>query len=151
MDLDILIEKLNVMIVSAGLGFEKLNVRVLTAEEQALLKKYRPDKSLIIYGTLAPNRSNHSEVQHIKGKWQKGVVKGRLLTVGEGYLAFQHTAKDEEQIFGAFVLSSDEWMHHWPNLDAFEGEDYQRILAKFELHNGQVVIGNIYAVNPKRF
>src|SRR5690349_9810668 len=110
MDLDLLIEKLNVMIVSAGPGFEKLDVQVLTAEEQALLKKYRPNKSLIIYGTLAPNRSNHSEVQHIRGVWQKGVVKGKLLTVGEGYLAFQHTGKDEGQNIEAFVLSSEEWM-----------------------------------------
>lgn len=147
MDLDFLIEKLNVKIVSAGYGFEKLNIQDLTPAERALLKTYRPGQSLIIYGTLAPGRSNHSEVQHIKGEWKKGIVKGKLLAVGEGYLAFQHTQTGEEQDIEAFVLFSEEWMDNWPRLDEFEGEDYRRILAKYELNSGEIGIGNIYAVN----
>lgn len=151
MDLDFLIEKLNAKIVAAGHGFEKLNIQDLDPAEQALVKKYRPDTSLIIYGTLAPGRSNHSEVENIKGEWKKGMVKGKLLTVGDGYVAFQHAQTGEEENIEAFVLFSEEWMDNWCCLDEFEGEDYLRILAKYELNNGEIGIGNIYASRKELF
>lgn len=34
-------------------------------------------------------------------------------------------------------------------LDEFEGSGYKRILAKFELNNGEVGVGNIYALNDE--
>ncbi len=34
-------------------------------------------------------------------------------------------------------------------MDDFEGEEYRRLLAKYELQNGQIGIGNIYAIHEK--
>lgn len=148
MGLDTLIEKLNDKILSTGSGFEKLDIQGMTPAEQSLLKTYRPDTSLIIYGTLAPNRSNHAEVQNIKGEWKKGIVKGKLLNVSDGYVAFKHTQTGEQESIEAFVLFSEELNDNWSRLDEFEGDDYRRILAKYELNNGEIGIGNIYAINP---
>jgi len=152
MELDVLIEKLNRKILSTDSGFEKLDIKDLTPAEHSLLEKYKPGISLIIYGSLAPGRSNHSEVEHIKGEWRKGIVKGKLLKLGwgaaEGYLAFQHTQTDEQKNIEAFVLFSEEFINNWPRLDEFEGDDYRRILARYELDNGATGIGNIYAINP---
>jgi hypothetical protein len=51
----------------------------------------------------------------------------------------------------AYILFSDELVDNWANLDAFEGAEYQRILAPFELENGKVGVGNIYAINEKSY
>jgi hypothetical protein len=36
-------------------------------------------------------------------------------------------------------------------LDDFEGDGYRRILAKYELDNGETGVGYIYAINEKEF
>ena len=50
----------------------------LTAVEKPLIDAYPPEKILIVYGTLAPNAPNHSVIEHIKGTWHKGIVRGKL-------------------------------------------------------------------------
>jgi gamma-glutamylcyclotransferase (GGCT)/AIG2-like uncharacterized protein YtfP len=151
MEIDELITDLNKIITSQGKGVDKIDKEDLTVAEEQFLNEYEPQKSIIIYGTLAPNRPNHSKIEHINGKWIKGVVKGKLVKEGWGaelgYYGFKHSSINEQESIEAFILFSDELVNNWTYLDEFEGDGYRRILAKFELENGEVGVGNIYAIN----
>lgn len=155
MEIDKIIQDLNKKIVSYGLSVEKLADEDLTAVEKQFLNQYKPQLTLIIYGTLAPNRPNHSKIEHINGKWMKGIVKGKLVKEGwgaeMGYFGFKHCQLDEQEDIEAFILFSDELIANFAYLDDFEGNEYRRILTKFELDNGEVGIGNIYAINDTNF
>ena len=154
MEIDTLIKDINIIITSQDKGVDKIDKVDLTVAEEQFLKEYKPQKSIIIYGTLAPNRPNHSKIEHINGKWIKGVVKGKLVKEGWGaelgYYAFKHSSIDEQENIEAFILFSDELVNNWAYLDEFEGDGYRRILAKFELENGEVGVGNIYAINDTK-
>jgi gamma-glutamylcyclotransferase (GGCT)/AIG2-like uncharacterized protein YtfP len=127
----------------------------LTEAEKAVIQRYCPEKALIVYGTLAPGKPNHFVVEHIKGDWQKGIVKGRLFSEGwgadMGYPGFKHSSKELQETISAHILFSDELVKNWPMLDDFEGVGYKRVLAKFELENGIVGVGNIYSINEASF
>jgi len=151
MEIDTIIKDLNKKITSEGVSIEKLGHEVFSEVEAAFLNQYKPQQSIIIYGTLAPNRPNHSKIEHINGKWTKGVIKGKLVKEGwgaeMGYFGFKHSSLDEQENIEAYVLFSDELAENWSYLDEFEGDGYKRILAKYELDNGEVGVGNIYAIN----
>lgn len=154
MEFDTLIQHLNQKITVQDVGIEKLDNQDLTPAERDFIAQYNPDKFLIIYGTLAPNKPNHSKIEHIKGKWLKGIVKGRLVNAGWGaelgYFGFKHAPIEEQVHIEAYILFSDELVDNWDHLDAFEGAEYQRVLALFELENREIGVGNIYALNDKR-
>ncbi|QMU31579.1 gamma-glutamylcyclotransferase [Adhaeribacter radiodurans] len=126
----------------------------LSEVEKAFIQIYKPENYLIVYGTLAPGASNHSVVKHIQGKWEEGVVRGKLEKLGwgaeMGFYGFKHTTREEQEIIKAYVLCSDELVNNWYNLDAFEGNEYRRILARYELDNGETGVGYIYAVNEEK-
>ncbi len=151
--LDRTIESLNKRKKVSRMLWDNLEDSGLTEGEKNFLKTYKPEKSLIVYGTLAPNRSNHSVVEHIKGKWQKGIVRGRLVKQGWGadlgYYGFKHTSVKEQNEIEAFVLLSDELEANWQRLDDFEGAEYRRLLAQYELDSGEIGVGYIYAVNEE--
>ena len=151
MELDAVINGLNQKITAQNTGAEKLDRNALTEAEKAFLEQYPPEKALIIYGTLAPTQPNHSKIEHIKGEWRKGSIKGTLVNEGWGaalgYFGFKHTAPEEQVTVPAYILISDELADYWPYLDDFEGEGYRRLLANYELENGEVGVGNIYAIN----
>ena len=42
------------------------------------------DSRLATYGTLAPGRVNHHELAGLKGVWQQGTVRGKLVAAGWG-------------------------------------------------------------------
>jgi gamma-glutamylcyclotransferase (GGCT)/AIG2-like uncharacterized protein YtfP len=141
METDKIIDNLNKIIGSED----------LTDIEKAFLETYQPEKVLIIYGSLAPNAPNHHVVEHIKGEWKQGIVRGKLEQYGWGadlgYYAFKHVPKEEQINIKAFILLSDKLKENWLYLDDFEGDGYKRILAKYELENGQIGVGFIYAMN----
>lgn len=151
MEIDTLIESLNKKSNIAYVTSANVDTTDFSIVEKAFIKTHRPESALIVYGTLAPGRSNHSQVAHIKGVWEQGIVRGKLLPLGWGanigYNGFQHTLKGEQEAIPAFVLLSDELVKNWPALDAFEGTEYRRLLAKYELNNGVVGVGFIYAIN----
>ncbi|RTL56091.1 MAG: gamma-glutamylcyclotransferase [Sphingobacteriales bacterium] len=151
MDLDKIIKELNKKITSNGVSVDKLDSKDLTEAEKDFIEKFKPGQSIILYGTLAPGKPNHSKIEHIKGEWLKGIVKGKLVKEGWGaelgYYGFKHSNVDEQVNIEAYILFSNELVDHWSYLDEFEGDGYQRILAKFELENGEVGVGNIYAIN----
>ncbi len=124
-----------------------------TAAEKPLWNSYPPEKILIVYGTLAPNAPNHSVIEHIKGTWHKGIVRGKLEKKGwgaeAGYWGFRHVPTHEQEEIKAFILFSDELAANWAYIDDFEGHEYKRILAPFELDNNHKSIGFIYTINAE--
>ena len=151
MEIDKIIKGLNRKRNTPGIGSGSFQDMDLTEGEKTFIKTYSPEKSFIVYGTLAPNAPNHSVIEHIKGNWQRGIVRGSLEKKGWGadlgYYGFRHTGIEKQEEIKVFVLSSDELVANWQLLDDFEGTGYRRILAKYELENGQTGVGNIYAIN----
>lgn len=151
MNIDKIIEGLNKKKNITNIGSANFQDTDLTEVEKAFIKTYNPEKSFIVYGTLAPNAPNHSVVEHINGNWQQGTIRGGLEKKGWGadlgYHGFTPTNNKEQKEIKVFVLSSDDLVANWQMLDEFEGKGYKRILAKYELANGHIGVGNIYAIN----
>ena len=151
MDIDKIIEGLNRRRTILAIGAGNFKETDLTEVEKTFINTYTPERSFIVYGTLAPDAPNHSVVEHIKGNWQCGVVKGTLENKGwgadMGYYGFRQTDIEDQKQIKVLVLVSDELVANWKMLDDFEGSGYKRILAKYELANGQIGVGNIYAIN----
>ncbi len=150
MEMNKIIDELNKKNVAQKFGIDDTN---LNPVEQDFLKTYQPEKNLIVYGTLAPNCPNHSIIEHIKGIWRKGHVRGKLDNGGWGaelgFLGFKPSFQEPKDTIIVHVLCSDDLASNWTFLDEFEGNEYKRILAKFELENGEIGIGNIYALNEE--
>lgn len=155
MELDPIIESLNKKENISSITSNNLEDIGLTEAEKALIKTYQPEKILIVYGTLAPGRSNHKVIAHIKGQWKNSIIKGELVKEGwaaeHGYNAFRHTSKENEKEIASLVFFSEELKANWQMLDEFEGEGYRRILAKYELEDGKVGVGYIYAINEREW
>jgi gamma-glutamylcyclotransferase (GGCT)/AIG2-like uncharacterized protein YtfP len=131
---------------------DTLHTFELTEDEKDFIKTHKPEKALIIYGSLAPGKPNHSKMESIQGEWKAGVVKGgKLESKGwgakMGFNGFVPASSDEQSDIPAQVIFSDQLVAHWAFLDEFEGEGYRRILARYELENGESGVGYIYAVN----
>ena len=103
---------------------------------------------LAIYGTLAPGRSNHLQVAMLRGTWREGTVRGQLLPAGwgatQGYPAL--ILDDKAEPVRTHLLESPDLPEHWARLDAFEGDDYRRVVTAVEI-GGEPVLANIYVLN----
>ena len=134
-----------------GISIDKLDDNDLTEVQTGFIEAFNPEKVFIVYGTLAPNKPNHAKIEHIDGKWCNGIIKGKLENKGWGaklgYYGFKHCPVNEQQNIKVHILFSDHLTDNWTRLDEFEGDGYQRILCKFELENGEVGVGSIYAIN----
>lgn len=103
---------------------------------------------LATYGTLAPGRSNHHQLENLNGTWTRGTVKGHLKQSGwgaaQGYpgLVLDPAGEDVE----VFLFESDDLPAHWQRLDAFEGDGYQRVVVQVKTGD-QMVEAYIYAVS----
>ncbi len=104
--------------------------------------------SLFIYGTLAPGRPNEHILKNVKGKWEKAFVKGKLLHQGWGAeMGFPGIVlNDTEEEIEGYIFTSNELFDKWNELDAFEGEEYARIITQARLSNNQVVESYIYSL-----
>lgn len=116
--------------------------------EGAMEALFSASHHLIVYGSLAPGGLNHALVADLEGEWKKGWVTGELLDRGwsaaMGYPALRWCPKGRN--IEAFLLISPELPGHWSRLDDFEGLEYDRILAPFWTDDGQVWVGNVYAM-----
>jgi gamma-glutamylcyclotransferase (GGCT)/AIG2-like uncharacterized protein YtfP len=87
------------------------------------------DIRLSVYGTLAPGKPNHHQLDGMAGDWADGIVRGRL--INEGWAAAGgYPALVLDPIAGNVevqVFTSPDLPAHWARLDAFEGEDYRRV------------------------
>jgi hypothetical protein len=75
-------------------------------------------------------------------------VTGELLERGwsaaMSYPALRWCPEGEE--IGAHLLVSRDLPEFWSRLDDFEGLEYERIWAPFWGEDGEVVVGNVYAM-----
>jgi gamma-glutamylcyclotransferase (GGCT)/AIG2-like uncharacterized protein YtfP len=98
--------------------------------ERQLDTLFRTSHTLAVYGTLAPGQPNHHVVAPLGGEWTDGLVEGDLFPVGWGailgYPAFRPRAGGAA--VAVKVLTSPLLATAWPDLDRFEGPEYQRIL-----------------------
>jgi gamma-glutamylcyclotransferase (GGCT)/AIG2-like uncharacterized protein YtfP len=120
--------------------------------ESQLESLFRTGERLAVYGSLAPGRQNHHIVQPLGGEWTQGVVEGDLFTYGwgaaVGYRALR--PRPGAPSVRVHVLTSRALPAAWPELDAFEGADYRRVLVA--VWSGEdpatrrlVTVANIYA------
>ncbi|MFM8738767.1 MAG: gamma-glutamylcyclotransferase family protein [Cytophagales bacterium] len=146
-----IIERLNKILEIAHVRSDNLDNWGLNEDEKAFVKMSRPENSFVVYGTLAPGRSNHRVVEGIAGKWMTATIRGSLENKGWGaqlgYFGFKHASMEDARDINSFVLISDELVSHWKRLDDFEGMGYKRILVEYELTTGEKGVGFIYAIN----
>jgi gamma-glutamylcyclotransferase (GGCT)/AIG2-like uncharacterized protein YtfP len=106
-----------------------------------------PDHRLVVYGSLAPGKSNHGQLAGLAGTWTPGRMRGHFQDrgwgAGQGFPGLvPDPAGPEVEVL---VFTSADLPAHWARLDAFEGADYGRVLVEVEIE-GATVRGNIYAV-----
>ncbi|MEM7355703.1 MAG: gamma-glutamylcyclotransferase family protein [Acidobacteriota bacterium] len=103
---------------------------------------------LFVYGTLAPGRSNHGVVSDIPGSWEAATLQGTLYEEGwgaaMGYPGIVPHA-DGDDVEG-LVFSSADLALHWPRLDAFEGEGYERVAVTVRVNGTEEVEAFVYAL-----
>jgi len=108
-----------------------------------------PSELLVVYGSLAPGRSNHHVIADVRGTWRDVFVRGHLHSSGwgvkSGYLGLIPNPDGER--LPARLFSSPELPEHWRRLDEFEGPDYRRVLIDVEDEDGVFAIANVYAVS----
>jgi gamma-glutamylcyclotransferase (GGCT)/AIG2-like uncharacterized protein YtfP len=116
--------------------------------EGALDSLFFVSQHLIAYGTLAPGGPNHGLLADLRGEWRKGWVTGELLEKGWS-AAMSYPALrwcPEGANIPAHIFVSPDLPAYWRRLDDFEGLEYSRILAPFWTPDGQVLVGNVYAM-----
>ena len=108
-----------------------------------------PRHRLAVYGSLAPGEANAGQLEALEGAWiEGGVVRGRLHPSGwgaaHGFPGLEWDPRGEPVTVRVFV--SPELPAHWEHLDAFEGEDYRRIVVPVEDLPGGPLRCNIYVI-----
>src|ERR1700761_7571441 len=81
------------------------------------------ERRLASYGTLAPGRPNHHQLEGLTGRWPAGPGRGRLVDSGWGAeLGFPALVLEPDgDAVGVDVFESDDLPAHWERLDQFEG------------------------------
>ena len=101
---------------------------------------------LLVYGTLAPGKSNHFMMKNIPGVWKTAYFKGIVLKKDWGkWNGYPGIILDSEadEIKG-HVFSSKDLKKHWDRLDQFEGRDYSRVITSAKLEDGSEIDAFIY-------
>lgn len=103
---------------------------------------------LFVYGSLAPGRQNAHVLAGIAGDWRPASVRGVLLAEGWGAaMGYPGIVLEPrgERVRG-LVFSASTLAAHWPRLDAFEGDGYERVRVDAELEDGTIVRAHVYAL-----
>ena len=82
----------------------------------------------------------------IGGSWETATVTGKLRQEGWGAeMGYPGIDLDEHggEVEG-FLCTSENLASHWDALDAFEGEAYERVLAKIKRNDGTTIDAYIY-------
>ena len=112
-----------------------------------------PMTRLATYGTLAPGRSNHHQLDGLTGTWSDGHVHGTLVDAGWGaHLGYPALILDPgAPAVDVQIFESPDLPAHWSRLDAFEGDGYQRVETTVHTPTGEVTAA-LYALNstPER-
>ncbi|GAA1918672.1 gamma-glutamylcyclotransferase [Microbacterium aoyamense] len=103
---------------------------------------------LAVYGSLAPGRKNAHELEMIDGKWSTGTVRGHLVdrgwAAGSGFPGL--IIDPAGPVVAVLVLTSVDLADHWPRLDEFEGDEYERVLIAVETEEGTSIEAHVYAL-----
>ena len=94
---------------------------------------------LATYGTLAPGRPNHHQLDGLEGRWLEGKVYGRLVAAGWG----------AGLGYPALVLESADLPAHWTRLAEFEGAGYERVVTTASTTDGDLAT-SIYVLREQR-
>jgi hypothetical protein len=100
----------------------------------------KPSHRLAVYGSLAPDGANASQLAGLDGKWNEGKVKG-VTEQKDGFLEFRWLLR--ARAVPVNVFRSRDLPSHFARLDRFEGRRYERILVPVECA-GKVCVCNIY-------
>jgi gamma-glutamylcyclotransferase (GGCT)/AIG2-like uncharacterized protein YtfP len=95
---------------------------------------------LATYGTLAPGRPNHHQLEGLDGCWFEGHVSGTLVDAGWGAsLGYPALILDPDSSpIDVQVFESVQLPAHWSRLDEFEGPGYQRVTTTVRTPAGDV-------------
>jgi gamma-glutamylcyclotransferase (GGCT)/AIG2-like uncharacterized protein YtfP len=95
---------------------------------------------LVAYGTLAPGRPNHHQLDGLDGRWLTGQIYGRLLDAGWGAgLGYPALILDPDgPAISVHVFDSRDLPDHWSRLDDFEGPGYERVVATVSTPEGDL-------------
>lgn len=92
---------------------------------------FETNKTLAVYGTLAPGRQNYHIVEPLGGEWTDGFIEGDLQQTGWGatlgYPAFRPRVGGPT--LKIRILKSSLLPEGWKDVDEFEGPEYMRILV----------------------
>ncbi len=103
---------------------------------------------LFVYGTLQPGGPNEHVLSAIGGEWTPAFIKGQLIEAGWGAgMGYPGLVIDDggDEIKG-YVFASPNLSDHWPDLDEFEGQEYERIATPVTLSNQESVEAYIYVL-----
>ena len=103
---------------------------------------------LFVYGTLAPGRPNAHVLEAIGGTWTGASLRGHLHQDGWGAeLGYPGLMLDETapSVHG-HLFSSASLPRHWDDLDAFEGDQYERVRAPVTTSTGDTVEAFVYVL-----
>jgi gamma-glutamylcyclotransferase (GGCT)/AIG2-like uncharacterized protein YtfP len=109
---------------------------------------YRPSVRLAIYGTLAPGKVNHHHIADLGGDWYDAALRGGLGKVPEGvHQGLPGLRLDPAApAMAVKLLVCPGLPVAWARLDAFEGEEMQRLLVPLESADGPIAVANVYAL-----
>lgn len=102
---------------------------------------------LAVYGTLAPGRPNHRQLDGLVGRWIDGTVRGHLRHDGWGAeLGYPGIVLDPDgPTVDVEVFESADLADHWARLDEFEGSGYRRTVTTVSTAGGDLA-ASIYVL-----
>ena len=103
---------------------------------------------LFVYGTLQPGGPNEHILTAIGGTWIPATIKGNLVESGWGAsFGYPGLVLDMEgNDIQGYVFAAKDLSRQWSDLDAFEGEGYERILAPVTLMSGECIQAYVYVL-----
>jgi hypothetical protein len=100
-----------------------------------------PETKLVVYGSLAPGGANAFMLSGLVGEWYRCAIRGRL-GIHRGFKAFRYDPQGPEH--QAWLFMSADLPRIIPDLDDFEGEEYERIIIPVKV-NDRIVMAQVYA------
>ena len=103
---------------------------------------------IFIYGSLQPGGPNEHVMTAIGGEWQPAVIRGDLVSSGWGAgIGYPGLVLNEagDEIRG-HVFTSSALAAKWSELDAFEGDEYERVVTTVTLETGEATQAHVYVL-----
>ncbi len=104
------------------------------------LDSLKPEEKLIVYGSLAPGGSNAFMFKGLEGTWHRCRIWGHMRR-WRGFKSFKWDPKGPEH--ESWLFASAALPRIFPELDDFEGNEYQRLVIPARV-GAAWVLANIY-------